>query len=122
MDKTLDSVENLYRLCILGDLKGWIEDRTRAGITGAFGVPGENNNGRRVVELWEERRLCVRNTYFKHIGLHKYTRVAREQDRVEVKSMIDSNADGEGYAAIYAGCEGGERNGMRPLSPLCYTV
>ena len=62
------------------------------------------------------------NTYFKHIGLHKYTRVAREQDRVEVKSMIDSNADGEGYAAIYAGCEGGERNGMRPLSPLCYTV
>ena len=27
MDRTLDSV---------GDLNGWIEDRTRAGITGAF--------------------------------------------------------------------------------------
>ena len=39
MDRTLDSVGNRYRLCILGDLNGWIGDRTRAGITGAFGVP-----------------------------------------------------------------------------------
>ena len=37
--------------CILGDLNGWIGDRMRAGITGAFGVPGENNNVRRVVEF-----------------------------------------------------------------------
>ena len=29
------------------------------------------------------------NTYFKHSSLHKYTRVARVQDRVEIKSMID---------------------------------
>ena len=28
-------------------------------------------------------------TYFKLRSLHKYTRVARRQDRVEVKSMID---------------------------------
>ena len=27
--------------------------------------------------------------YFKHIRLHKYTRVARSQDGVEVKSMIN---------------------------------
>ena len=29
------------------------------------------------------------NTYFEHKSLHKYTRVARGQDGVEVKSMID---------------------------------
>ena len=29
------------------------------------------------------------NTYFEHKSLLKYTRVARTQDRVEVKSMID---------------------------------
>ena len=46
MDRTLDSVGNEYRLCILGDLNGWTGDRTRAGITGAFIVPGENDNGR----------------------------------------------------------------------------
>ena len=32
MDRTLDSVGNGYRLCIMEDLNGW----TRAGITGAF--------------------------------------------------------------------------------------
>ena len=31
-----------------------IGDRTRAGITGAFVVPGENDNGRRIVEFGEE--------------------------------------------------------------------
>ena len=29
------------------------------------------------------------NTYFEHKNLHKYTRVARGQDGVEVKNMID---------------------------------
>ena len=56
MDRTLDSVGNRYKLYILGDLNGWIGDRTRTGITGAFGVSGENDNGR-VVEFCEERGL-----------------------------------------------------------------
>ena len=42
MDRTLDSVGNGYRLCILKDLNRWIGDRTRAGITGVFGVLAEN--------------------------------------------------------------------------------
>ena len=85
MDRILDRVGNGYRLCILGDLNGWIRDRTRASITGAFGVRGENDNCRRVMEFCAERGLCVGNTYFKHRSLHKYT---RGQDGVEVKSMI----------------------------------
>ena len=88
MDRILDRVENGYRLCILGDLKGWIGDRTRTGITGTFGVSEENENGRRVVEFCAERGLCVDNTYFEPPSLHKYTKVARGQDGVEVKSMI----------------------------------
>ena len=44
MDRILDKVEKGYRLYILGCLKGWIGDRTRSGITGVFGVPGENDN------------------------------------------------------------------------------
>ena len=59
------------------DLNGWIGDRTRACITGVFGIPGENDNGRRVMEFCAERGLCVGNTYSKHRSLHKYTRVAR---------------------------------------------
>ena len=89
MDRILDRVGNRYRLCIQGELYGWMGDRTRAGITGAFGVSVENDNGRKVVEFCAEKRLCVGNTYFKHGNLHKYTRMARGQDGVEVKSMKD---------------------------------
>ena len=70
-------------------MHGWIGDWTRAGITGAFGVPGKNDNGRRVVEFCTEKGLCLGNTYFKHRSAHKYTRVAKGQGGVENKSMID---------------------------------
>ena len=44
MDSILDSIGNGYKLCILGDLNSGIGDRT--SITGSFGVPEENDNGR----------------------------------------------------------------------------
>ena len=65
-DRTLGNVGSGYKLCIVGDLNGWIGNRTGAGITGAFGVPGKNDNSRRMVEFCEKRGLCVSNTYFKH--------------------------------------------------------
>ena len=40
------------------------------------------------MDFCAERGLCVGNTYFEHKILHKYTRVARGQDGVGVKSMI----------------------------------
>ena len=67
------------------DLNGWIVDSTKDVITGAFEVPGENDNDRRVVEFCAERGLCVGNTYFKHRSFHKYTIVARGKDGVEIK-------------------------------------
>ena len=54
-----------------------------------LGFPGENDNGRRVLEFCAERGLSVGNTYFKHRSLYKYTRVSRAQDGVKIKSMID---------------------------------
>ena len=44
------------------DLNGWIGDRVRTSITGAFKVLGENDNGRREVEFCVERGLYVGNT------------------------------------------------------------
>ena len=60
-----------------------------AGISGTFGVPRRNYNGRRVVEFYAKMGLYVGNTYMEHKSFHKYTRVARGQDGVEVKSMLD---------------------------------
>ena len=88
MGRNLDSEGSGYSLCILGDLNSWIGDRTRAGITGAFGVPGENDNSIKAAEFCEERGLGVGNTYFKHRSVPKYTRVAMCQKSVKIKSMI----------------------------------
>ena len=85
----VDSVGYGYRLCILGNLNGWIGNGKRADITGAFRVPGENDNEGKVAELCAERELCRGSTNVKRRSLLKYTRVARGQDGVEVKSMID---------------------------------
>ena len=42
-----------------------------------------------LLEICAERRLCVSNTYFKYRSSHKYTRVIRGQDGVELKRRID---------------------------------
>ena len=88
MERVLDRVGNGYRLCFVEDLNRWIGDKTRVRITGAFGIPGENDNGSRVVELCAERGLCVDKTYFKHSSLHKYTSLARGQIGMEVINII----------------------------------
>ena len=38
LDRIVDRVGNWYRMCMLGDLNGWMGGRVRAGITGAFGT------------------------------------------------------------------------------------
>ena len=49
----------------------WIDWSLRAGITGGgFRVPGENDNGRRVIDFCAERRFSVSNTYFEHKSFH----------------------------------------------------
>ena len=102
-------------MCILGDLNVWVTDRTGAGITGAFGVPRENDNGRRVVEFCEERELCVGNAYFKHRSVHKYTRVEEGQGGVETKRMID-------LVLVKRNMLEYVRDGTWPLRPLNCTV
>ena len=49
--------------CVMGDLNGCVGDRVRVGVTGAFGFSGENDNGRRLVDLCAKRDQYVGNTY-----------------------------------------------------------
>ena len=64
LDKVKDRVCNGYRLCVLGDLNGWVGDRVRVVKTGVFGVLGENENGRMVLDFCTEKGLCMGNTIF----------------------------------------------------------
>ena len=53
----------------------------RGGITDVFDVSAESDKGRRVVNFCAEMGQCVGNKYLEHKSLHKYARVAREQDK-----------------------------------------
>ena len=67
LDRVVGRIGNGYRLCVvLGDLNGWFVDRLRICIACGFGVPGEKDNGRRVIDFCAEMESCVGNTYFKH--------------------------------------------------------
>ena len=69
MARLLNRVWIGYKLCVLKDVNGWIGDRTRASITSDFGVPGESDNGRRVVEFCAEIELCGGVTYTLYTGV-----------------------------------------------------
>ena len=58
LNRTVDRTGNGYRLCVMGNMNGWIGDRVRAGITDAFAFPGDTYNRRRAVEFCDERGLC----------------------------------------------------------------
>ena len=53
LDRALDRVANGCRFCLLRYLNGWARVRVRVSLTGAFGVPGENDY-RKVVEFYAE--------------------------------------------------------------------
>ena len=42
-----------------------------------------------MVGLCAERSLCLGDTYYKHSSLHKYAKMAKNKDGMEVKTMID---------------------------------
>ena len=66
MGRVVDRVGYEYQLCVLEDLNGWVGGRVKVSMSGAFRVPGENDNGRRVVDFCAERELYVGKTYFEH--------------------------------------------------------
>ena len=82
-------------------------------ITGGFGVPVESYNGKRVIDFYAERWLCVGDTYFERKNLHKRSRGGgcNEHDR--------SVAGEEKYSELCAGCERIKRNWMRLLRSSC---
>lgn len=57
----VDTVGNDYSLMIMGDLKGWIDNRMRPVVTGTFGKDVEN--GDRIVDFCAERDLCYEQLF-----------------------------------------------------------
>ena len=62
------------------------------------------------------------NAYLEHMNLHKYTIMARGQDRVKVMSMIDLVLVKKYMLHYMKDVRGSKRNGTRPLRSVCCTL
>ena len=58
LNDVLDRVSKDFKVVLLGDLNGWTDDQKRVGITGGFGVAGENENGSKVIDFCRNRDVC----------------------------------------------------------------
>ena len=79
----------------------------RSSVTGAFGVPGENDN-ERIVEFMPEKGLCVGNKYFEHKGC-KGSRWNGGKEHYRF------DAGQEECATLFTGCKGSEKHRTSPL-------
>ena len=73
-----------------------------------------------VEEWWSfvEKVDCVWVTHFKYRSFHKYTRMAKGQERVKIKSMMLVKRDMLRYVQDVRAV----RDRTRPLTPPCCTV
>ena len=74
-----------------------------------------------VVNFCAERRMCVGNTYLS-TGVYKVHKGGKRSRQSGDKEDNRSGVGKEGYAALCAGCEYGERNGMRTIRSPCSIV
>lgn len=64
-----DVIENLpksYGVFVRGNLNGKVGTSMLNDVMGTFGIPRINNNGRRLTEMCNGRKLCVCNLFYKH--------------------------------------------------------
>ena len=86
LNECLAGFDESERVIVMGDLNAKVGDRERGDVVGRFGVPGMNENGECLLELCEERRLSVGNTWFEKKRIHKYT---WQRENGEDKSLLD---------------------------------
>ena len=85
-------VEDLKRrnyVIVLGDLNAKVGNREVAGVTGKFGVPGENENGEYLLNMCAERELMIGNTIFGKKKIYKYTWVRVVEGKVVERALLD---------------------------------
>ena len=74
------------RIVVLGNMNARVVNSEVCKVVGKYGVPGVNENGKRLVEICSERRLKIGNTWFEKGMIQKY---AREGENGQERSLTD---------------------------------
>ena len=84
VEEIYNGIGEAYRRFVIGDLNVWVGNIVVDGIVERYGVPGINDNGRKVIDFCAGMELCIANTFYKHKLICRYTRYG-----VMSKSMTD---------------------------------
>ena len=63
----------LFCFVFIGDWNAKIESQETPGVTGKFGLGGQNETGQRLIELCQENALVIANTLFQQQKRRLYT-------------------------------------------------
>ena len=84
----IDVCEDRWKVVIIGDMNARVGYSEVGGVVGIFGVSGVNENGRKLIEMWTERRPSVGNTSFERRDINKFAWVSGVDDRKRLPDFI----------------------------------
>ena len=63
----LEAWEDISRVLVIGDMNARVRDREGEGIVGIFGVSKMNEKGRKLIELYTEKKLSEKKDIHKFL-------------------------------------------------------
>ena len=89
LTRCVDGLSARNYVVVLGDLNARVGDGEVEGVVGKYGVPGENENGERLLDMCVEQKLVKGNSFFKKKGINKYTWIRVANRRVTERALMD---------------------------------
>ena len=87
--RCVDGLSRRNYVVVLGDLNARVGAREVEGMMGKYGVPGENESGKRLLHMSVEHELVIGNGLFKKSRINKYTWIRIAGGRVVERALMD---------------------------------
>ena len=86
LNKVIVEIGNSREILIAGDFNSRMGKKINNLVVGPYGEEAINDNGDRLIDIYEQNSLKILNGYFQHKRIHQYT---WHQDTQELRSVID---------------------------------
>ena len=89
LTRCVDGLSTRNYVVVLGDLNARVGDGEGEGVVGKYGVTGENESGKRLLDMCVEQELVIGNSFFKKKVINKYTWIRVANGRVIERALMD---------------------------------
>ena len=88
LTRCVDGLSTRNYVVVLGDLNARVGDGELECVVGKYGVSGENESGKRLLDMCVEQELAIGNSFFKKKGINKYTWIRVANGRVIERALM----------------------------------